>query len=135
MNTYTSFAAAALLAAPACLVAHAVTIEESIEEGVTILNDLCSILENTTPENVDANLAEIDKLHDRMQALKESEDQISEADKARALENPELMKKLEAPLQRLVMAMLSIHMKMQEADEAQQEAMQKVIDKIESFQP
>ena len=135
MNHHTIFTAAALLAAPVCLVAQAKTFEESLEEGIAVMNELSALLEKTTPDNADEIVAELEQMSERMNALKAEEANYTDEEKARILQNPEVVSKLQAPMQRFIMALMNFQNSLQSATPEQQAELQKVMTKIQSLKP
>ena len=135
MNHHTIFTAAALLAAPVCLVAQAKTFEESLEEGIAVINELSALLERTTPDNADEIAAELEQMSDRLNALKAEEANYTDEEKALILQNPEVISKLQAPMQRLIMALMKLQTCFQSATPEQQAELQKVMTIMQSFKP
>ena len=126
--------AAALLAAPVCIVAQARTIEENMEETLALINELSDILENVTPQSADACLAELEQLESRILALKNEADTYTDEEKKAILQNPEIVSKLQAPTERLMKAIIMLHIAAGQNPEPQQQAeLKKIIDKLESF--
>ena len=132
MHYHISHAAAALLVAPICIVAQAKTLEENIEEGLAVLDELVTILEKVTPENAEACTEELEQLSAKMQELKKEEANYTDEEKKEVLQNPEIIAKLQAPIQRLFMAIMKLQATAQSATPEQQAELQKVIEKLQA---
>ena len=134
MKQFAAYTAAALLAAPVCMVAQAADVNVFVNETIALVNNLSDILNRVTPENAERMDAEILALKPQSDRLKQMAEAMSDEDNKALESNPEATAKLTGAMMGLFAAMGKLQSIMEDENTtpAQKAAIQKLGQTIDS---
>lgn len=128
MNRTAAYYAAALLAAPACMTAHAASsYEDCLNRNIELVNEVSTILERVTPATTGEAVAKLEALKPAIDAVHAELNEFPDDVQAATLSKPHVMQKLAMAMQRLFNVLQRLEKAAQEAAPDEVAGLQQVL--------
>lgn len=117
------------------MAAEATTCEDLVNEGMSLLEEIATILDGVTPATADESIAKLDALKPKMDALMEMGSKFSPEEQKAVAEKPEVQARMKSAMERMIGSTMKLAFASQTATPEEKAQIEKVLLKLQSLQP